>query len=126
MSNKVLYEKKGEVAYITLNRPEVKTRSTLSFIIGCERSGRISAMIRLYVWRFLLEQAMHSVPERIFARMYLSGPMPVQALRGTNFPTALQEGSRVAFTASTNRSSQPVMAGCLGAVSNWRWLATFV
>jgi enoyl-CoA hydratase/carnithine racemase len=24
MSNKVLYEKKGEIAYITLNRPDVK------------------------------------------------------------------------------------------------------
>jgi hypothetical protein len=50
MTPKVLYEKRGEVAYITINRPEVITPSTLNPTSCCVTCGATSVTTRRFAW----------------------------------------------------------------------------
>ena len=64
MSEKVLYEKKGEIAYITFNRPEVKNAIDLDVHHRLRECGRIFAMTICSGSPSLPERETPSAPEQ--------------------------------------------------------------
>src|ERR1700752_416429 len=124
MSTKVLYDKRDEVAYITLNRPEVKNAidiETHELLCDIWRDFRDDPALRVTVITGTGDAFTAGADLKTHAPEWQTvGPMVGRERLGA--ACAGSPGARC--PASPSPSSPRSTAGASGTASSWRWRAT--